>query len=311
MDFFSSTKQEYSDQALEKVSNSSVNHRNESIVSIGLSEPDFTIKLADEESHHQFLDNTYYNLIICLEGSLSCSSNKENFTLLEGGVYFSRPGSTPHTVVNSGMARYYQVAFKENFISKTVLREAMLDKVLQICDQGFAVCYPDGQQFAYIQQLVIKLYKEMVRRQPLHKQMIKLRFVEIMLELVRADERCSSIVYGTVYYNRSEQLLNQFTKLIEIHYLKLRLVQDYADLLFVTAKHLSEVIKKEAGETALGLIHNRLFSEAKFLLCRTEMSIKEIADKLNFDTSSHFGRFIKQFSGYNPSDYRAIHCTFL
>ena len=239
------------------------------------------------------------------------SSNSGTFALESGGAYFSGPDRTTRLIGHSPDVKYYQVNFREDFISKIVLRETMLDKLLDTCGEVPAICYPKQNDLDYVEQLFAKLYKEIINRQALHKQMIKLLFIEIMIELARGDERCTSKVHGHIPFNRSGQLHSQFTKLVEKNYLKLRLVQDYADLLFVTAKHLSEVIKKETGHTALSLIHSRLFSEAKFLLCRTEMSVKEIADTLNFDTSSHFGRFIKQFSGYNPSDYRNIQCALL
>jgi len=309
MDFFSTPQSEHSVKVTEQIAPIPV-HYNVSIVSRDPHEEDFTIELVDNEIRHHLLDNSYFNLLICLEGDLSYSSDKANLKLSKGGAFFSKPGNTANFVVSSGVARYYRVAFKENFVSKTLLREAMLDKLLATCGQGFVAYYPEERQFEYIKQLSIKLHQEMIGKYALHKQIIKLLFIELMLEFARGDKGCSGIIHGTVHYNRSQQLYDQFTKLVEMHYLKFRFVQDYADLLFVTAKHLSEVIKRETGETALHLIHSRLFSEAKFLLCRTDMSLKEIANKMGFDTSSHFGRFIKQFSGYSPSDYRAIQCAF-
>ena len=272
---------------------------------------DFTIRMIDGKTEQQHADRDRYNLVMCLDGSLEYGSGTGNFRLLAGGAYFSGPGRTTHLVDQSGDVKYYQVSFKQDFISKVILRETMLDKLLDTCGEVPAICYPRQGELDYISQLFTKLYKEVNSKQVLHKQMIKLLFIEIMIELARGDDRCASRVYANVPYNRSGQLHKQFTQLVEKHYMKLRLVQDYADLLFVTAKHLSEVIKKETGQTALSLIHSRLFSEAKFLLCRTELSVKEIADTLNFDTSSHFGRFIKQFSGYNPSEYRNIQCALI
>jgi len=275
------------------------------------SDEDFTIRLIDGKAEHQHMHRDRYNLIMCLHGSLQYSSGSGHFSLLAGGAYFSGPRRSTYIARHSVDVRYYEISFNEHFISRAILRETMLDKLLDTCGEVPAICYPGEHQLDYILPLFGKLYKEVNTRQVLHKQMLKLLFIETMIELARSDERCANKIYGNIPYRRSGQLHNQFTQLVEKHYMKLRLVQDYADLLSVTGKHLSEVIKKETGQTALSLIHSRLFSEAKFLLCRTEMSVKEIADTLNFDTSSHFGRFIKQFSGYSPSDYRNIQCALL
>jgi AraC family transcriptional activator of pobA len=272
---------------------------------------DFIIEMIEEKTDYNPEDRNRYNLIICLSGSLHYSSGAGSFSLLAGGAYFSAPGRSILLLDHSADARIYKVSFKEGFISRTTLRESLLDKLLDSSAEFPAVCYSGEQKLEYITQLFAKLFQEVNNRQLLHKQMVKILFLEIMIELARGDERCAGQVHGHVLYHRAGQLHNQFLQLIEQHFIKLRLVKDYADLLFVSAKYLSEVIRKETGQTALGLIHSRLFSEAKFLLCRTELSVKEIADQLNFDTSSHFGRFIKQFSGYNPSDYRNIQCALI
>ena len=272
---------------------------------------DFIVRLFEGKSARPTEDRNRYNLIMCLDGSLQYSSDSGIFSLLAGGAYFSAPGRTTHLVRQSDDAKFYEVSFKEGFISRNMLRETMLDRLLDTCGDAPAICYPVEKEIDFVIELFAKLYNEVNSRQVLHNQMVKLIFIEIMIGLVRSNEHCANRVFGNVPYHRAGQLYNQFTELVEKHYLKFRLVQDYADLLFVTAKHLSEVIKKETGQTALSLIHSKVFSEAKFLLCRTELSVKEIADSLNFDTSSHFGRFIKQFSGYNPSDYRSIQCAIL
>ena len=272
---------------------------------------DFTITLIEGNTEHPYIYPGRYNLVMCLNGSLEYSSGSGNFSLLSGGAYFSGPRSKTHIEHHSVDVKYYEISFNENFISRAILRETMLDKLLDTCGDVPSICYPGEHELYYILQLFGKLFKEVNTKQVLHKQMVKLLLIETMIELARGDESCANKIYGNVLYHRSGQLHNQFTQLVEKHYMKLRLVQDYADLLSVTGKHLSEVVKKETGQTALSLIHSRLFSEAKFLLCRTELSVKEISDKLNFDTSSHFGRFIKQFSGYNPSDFRNIQCAML
>ena len=44
--------------------------------------------------------------------------------------------------------------------------------------------------------------------------------------------------------------------------------------------------------------------EAKYLLDNTDLSIKEIATKLNFPTQSFFGKYFKQYVGISPKEYR-------
>ena len=66
----------------------------------------------------------------------------------------------------------------------------------------------------------------------------------------------------------------------------------------------SSVIKEKSGSSALQWIIQNVITEAKYLLDNTDLSIKEIATKLNFPTQSFFGKYFKQYVGISPKEYR-------
>lgn len=103
-------------------------------------------------------------------------------------------------------------------------------------------------------------------------------------------------------------IVTQFKKLLIENYLHLRSVKGYADLLNVTAKHLSETIKENTGKTAGAWIHDIVILEAKVRLKQTALTIAQISDALNFSDPSLFGKYFRRYSGYAPATYRK-HCA--
>ena len=101
-----------------------------------------------------------------------------------------------------------------------------------------------------------------------------------------------------------QALLKKFQAEIDNNYLQLHEVSEYAELLNISAGHLSEVIKQQSGKPAIKHIHDRLVMEAKRLLVHTETSSKEIAFDLGFTDTSYFNRFFKRESGLTPGEYR-------
>ena len=99
-------------------------------------------------------------------------------------------------------------------------------------------------------------------------------------------------------------LLKRYLARIEDDYKEIHDVAAYADMLNITAGHLSEVVKKQSGKTAMEHIHERLELEAKRLLFHTDHSIKEIAFELGFEDASYFNRFFKRLAQQTPADYR-------
>jgi AraC-like DNA-binding protein len=104
--------------------------------------------------------------------------------------------------------------------------------------------------------------------------------------------------------NRSAQLANKFKYLVEQNFVNMRKVQDYADEIHISAKHLSDVVLESFGRTPRDMINDILLLEAKVQLGSTNKTVTEIALDLNFNDQSHFTHFIKQRTGFSPIELR-------
>ena len=101
-------------------------------------------------------------------------------------------------------------------------------------------------------------------------------------------------------------LLRKFVLLVNNHYFDKRTVQEYAEMLSVTANYLSQSVKRASGRNALAFITERLTSEAKSLIQYTDFGIAEIAYKLNFSDPANFGKYFRSQVGQSPSEYRKM-----
>lgn len=99
-------------------------------------------------------------------------------------------------------------------------------------------------------------------------------------------------------------LTDQFIQLVEADHRKHHHIEHYAQQLNVSAKYLAECVKQATQRTATSWIEGRLLADAKHLLSTNQMSIKEIANTLNFASQSNFGRFFKRLTGMSPLAYR-------
>lgn len=62
-----------------------------------------------------------------------------------------------------------------------------------------------------------------------------------------------------------------------------------------------------AGISPKRMIDEQLIAETKHILLHTELTVNEIADKLSFNTTSHFCRFFRKYTDESPTDYRKVH----
>lgn len=102
----------------------------------------------------------------------------------------------------------------------------------------------------------------------------------------------------------NHELTHQLRHLIEKNYLTHQKVQAYANLIGVTANHLTESVKAATGRTASSYIRQRLSLEAKRMLVHTPKTIQEISQALGFKDPSYFSRFFKRETEHSPTNFR-------
>lgn len=102
---------------------------------------------------------------------------------------------------------------------------------------------------------------------------------------------------------KKRNIMKEFEALVRKNLSAHKSVSEYAALLHVTPKHLSESLKKDSGQTAREIIQEILMLEARSLLLQTEISISEIGHRLGFADPSHFTKLFKSKVGKTPSAF--------
>lgn len=83
-----------------------------------------------------------------------------------------------------------------------------------------------------------------------------------------------------------------------------RTVGYYAEKLNVSPKYLSDTIKRQTGQSVLHFIDTYTIPIIKSYLEDTDLSIVEIAEKMNFSSASYFTRYATRLLGVSPKAYR-------
>ena len=102
----------------------------------------------------------------------------------------------------------------------------------------------------------------------------------------------------------SSRMFADFLELARQNAAERRDVAFYSENLCVTAKYLSEVVKRCSGHPASYWINGYANQAISELLKKPDITIAEIAYRLKFFSPSHFCRFFKRTMGMTPSEYR-------
>ncbi|WDF77222.1 helix-turn-helix transcriptional regulator [Mucilaginibacter sp. KACC 22773] len=86
--------------------------------------------------------------------------------------------------------------------------------------------------------------------------------------------------------------------------LVLKTPHDYADALSVHVNHLNRSVKEITGKSTSRNIAERIVSEGKELLRRTDWSMSDIGFALGFEYTSYFNSYFKRYTGTIPKFFR-------
>ena len=104
---------------------------------------------------------------------------------------------------------------------------------------------------------------------------------------------------------RITSLLRNFIELLyNGEYIRNRDLEFYASRLCITPHYLSEICKKVSGKPASYWIDRFTMQEITRLLKQKELSLTEIAERMNFSSMSYFSRYVQKRIHLSPSEYR-------
>lgn len=263
----------------------------------------FTTHLEEWQDGPQVI--TYGAILICRKGKATVNINYKEWHLHEGAVITVFPNDVVELKVKSEASLFDVEMLKYN---ASLLREASLQLeqtvysslredrcrqdtpvVTNIIDSMFALLkvYFNQSECTCISQLVLLQLKaffvgfhEYLQRNPQN----------------RPDDEVKSY--------RVRELFNRFMMLMERDYKLSRDVNYYADLMHITSKYLTNIVRQVAGHTPKTIIDQYVILQLKMQIQRSSQSIKEIAWEYHFTDVSFFCRYFKKHTGLTPQQMR-------
>ena len=106
------------------------------------------------------------------------------------------------------------------------------------------------------------------------------------------------------FSKRTENVFVRFYSLMRQNFIEHRDLAFYAGSLHITTTYLSRALRELTGQTVIALIDRMLLNESVWLLQTTELSITEIAYKLQFSSPAAFCKFFHRMTAKTPKEYR-------
>lgn len=246
-------------------------------------------------------------IFYCVEGTLHACVGDEAVSLSAGDAFLCRPLSTIHGLRTSLLSRVSILFFSPQSLEHLLPANSNLSQIL---DSGLPPLVHTGREYMaqHLSPLLDTLSQHLrdahlsFRSNTLYHLFCLLLFE--VLNCLCAVGVPSITQEEAPLVSRADTHFNQFVRLLNEDRGRHRTVTYYADLLCITPKHLSKVIKRKTSTRALEYINRHAMHQIKLDLKLTDIPISLLADKYNFTNFSFFCQYVKSHLGVSPQEYR-------
>lgn len=260
----------------------------------------FTDTFAD----YDFVGHAGYVVhILCLEGSLGFTLHHTRYNVSPSDYVILTNGVLVSGFSQSEDCRVIVMSFAESFMETDAIRSnygiighlsLLQNPVMKLSPADFIKCRED----------MLRLYQRVRDRGHLFREeMIGALLKAHVLDLYDIHARANGQL---LVASRPAALMRAFIgMLIEGDYTSDRTFEHYASRLCITSHYLSEISKNLSGRPATYWIDRFIVREISRLLVQPELSLEEIAFRMNFSSVSYLSRYVKNKLGVTPSEYRS------
>jgi len=279
-------------------------------ISLGIGDDFFISRLQDrlEYVHLKYPFRVdCYVAAYCVEGSVDCSVNLNDYHLTTGTLLLFTPGNIVRITEpdQTQQLRLTLICASTSFITGIGINPSKF--LVEAMDVLRDPCIHLSADETEMLRKYVNLALDITKTNP---QFIKESIGGLVSSVFYqfagflADSKRRQDQETPVRTTRQRQMLEQFIKLAINDHAREHLVGYYADKMCVTPKYLSKIVKDASGRSVPEWLNELLILDAKNMLRHSDMTIKEISAKLNFPSQSFFFRFFKNHTGQTPTQYR-------
>jgi len=274
------------------------------VVQIGYSDSDIMVVDSIQQFTEINIAHVSMNaIVICTDGKVQAQMNGIQMELHKNQIAI-----VPQNVTVTDVMISPDFNLKGLFLTNRILRSFLNEKIsiwndmMYIHRQHIVTMDEDEILFYTHFYDMITLAIERGKENPYHTEIIQALLRSAVLGLCGAMKWMLSTNNHETHSTDSH--FQRFLDLLHTNDVKRQTVEAYASELCISPKYLTAVCKKNSGKTANEWITEHVLEDIRYYLKQTDLSLKQICDRLGFPNPSFFGKYVKDHFGMTPKEFR-------
>lgn len=258
-------------------------------------------------------NDMYFGLYLCVSGECEMIVN-DKLCLIKAGDAFVKSPLVQIGGMNCTQDFVYVAIFNDEIDLLAPIAEDNFDVIQEILRQNrfYCTCNEREQALFLEKKRVLDEYKSELksmetssRQYLLTRHIVTLTEQTAILEYAKAFTRQQDI--SKPDNEKERNIMIRFVLLLFNDYKYSRQVRYYAGRMNLSPNHFTRIIKKVSNRTPSEWIAIVTINYAKKMLRQNNMTIKEVAQSLNFPEQFTFRKYFKLYVGMSPKEYKACH----
>ena len=246
---------------------------------------------------------------ICVKGKMSMNINGQSITFQANELFVCPPGVMISEPMFTADFEYFALRIT-NHALQVLLRSYMsiwnqvtyIDKIrkVSLTDRDMMICHKAYQ----LVKLCLDTKIEEEEQQQMRRDILYGYLSSMLTGMTWVLKQHAKDTEALEKPKQSLSLFNRFLQLLQTTEVKHQTVEHYASELCISTKYLSVICKQNSHKTALQWIQEYTLADITWYLKNTDLSLKEVCNKVGFPNTSFFGKYFREHFHCTPMEYR-------
>ncbi len=269
--------------------------QNEPVLSENFIIRDIRHLLAGKDMVQELHRHDFFYMLALKKGKGDHEIDFTPYKVCDYSVFLMRPGQVHQLSLKAGSTGYL-LQFRSGFYSAHDKSSNQL--LRKACNTNFY--QPGANRFNKLFSVLTSVFQEYTGKQEGYQEVIKAYLGILFTGVIRLNSKNDS--HNVAPY--TQERMEEFLELLEMHIADHKKVSQYAGMLNLTPYQLNAITRTTLGKTCSELITEYMILEARRYLLATSSQVNQIAFQLGYEDVSYFIRFFKKQTGYSPELFR-------